>query len=129
MTIEGTHFARGEFAANSDADMVQNDLDVAAVQLAVADAAQITLPHGETVIAIPVTPGETIQLPTDTPDHLLAEIGPQGNLAFVVDGRTIILQGYVEANEQTSRIAVRRRSPGQKSTRFQFPALRQHPFA
>jgi hypothetical protein len=101
MTIEGTHFARGEFAANSDADMTENDLDVATVQLAVADAAQITLPHGETVIAIPVTPGETIQLPTDTTDHLLAEVGPQGNLAFVVDGRTIILQGYVEANEQS----------------------------
>ncbi|HEY1386341.1 MAG TPA: vWA domain-containing protein, partial [Dongiaceae bacterium] len=101
MTIDGTHFARGESAANSDADMIQNDLDVAAVQLAAADAAQVALPHGETVVVVPVTPGETLQLPTDTPDHLLAEIGPQGNLAFVVDGRTVILQGYVEANEQS----------------------------
>jgi Ca2+-binding RTX toxin-like protein len=101
MTIDGTHFARGDSVAVSDADMVQSDLDVAAVQLAVADAAQITLPHGQPVIVVPVTPGETVQLPTDTPDHLLAEIGPQGNLAFVVDGRTIILQGYAEANEQS----------------------------
>src|ERR1051325_8275701 len=100
MTTDGTDFAR-EFAANSDADMIQTDLNVAAVQLAVADAAQITLPHGQPVVVVPVTPGETVQLPTDTTDHLLAEIGPQGNLAFVIDGRTVILQGYVEANEQS----------------------------
>jgi hypothetical protein len=101
MTIDGTHFARGESAANSDADMIAGDLDVATVQLAVADAAQITLPHGQNIVVVPVTPGETVQLPTDTTDHLLAEVGPQGNLAFVIDGRTVILQGYVEANEQS----------------------------
>lgn len=101
MTIDGTHFARGDSAADSDADMAQSELDVAAVQLAVADAEQIALPHGQTVVVVPVTPGETVQLPTDTPDHLLAEIGPQGNLAFVIDGRTVILQGYAEANEQS----------------------------
>ena len=86
MTIDGTYFARGDSAAKSDADMIEGDLDVAAVQLAVADAAQITLPHGQPVVVVPVTPGETVQLPTDTTDHLLAELGPQGNLLAALVG-------------------------------------------
>jgi Ca2+-binding RTX toxin-like protein len=73
----------------------------AAAQPAAADAAEIPLPHGQQVIVVPVTPGETVELPTDTEQGLLAEIGPQGNLAFVIDGRTIILQGYAEADDQS----------------------------
>src|SRR4030095_3677061 len=58
-------------------------------------------PQGQRVIVVPVTPGERVELPTDSADGLLAELGPQGNLAIVVDGRTIILQGYAAANEES----------------------------
>src|SRR6185436_20498121 len=50
-------------------------------------------------VVIPVSPGQTIELPTDSPDGLLAKIGADGNLAIVIDGRTIILQGFVAAND------------------------------
>lgn len=78
--------------------------DVGTVQLAQATVAAvgepIQLPQGRTVVVVPVTPGQTITLPTDDPEGLPARIGPEGNLAIVVDGRTIIFQGYVAANEQ-----------------------------
>jgi len=101
MTIEGTLVSRDDRKPDLDADFNDGGLDVATVQLTVADAARVTLPQGDRVIVIPVRPGETVELPTDTEQGLLAEIGPQGNLAFVIDGRTIILQGYAEANEQS----------------------------
>ncbi|HJT14726.1 MAG TPA: VWA domain-containing protein [Dongiaceae bacterium] len=71
------------------------------MQLTAADAARVTLPQGQRVVVVPVTPGERIELPADSADGLLAELGPQGNLAIVVDGRTIILQGYASANEES----------------------------
>ncbi|MEZ5832039.1 MAG: VWA domain-containing protein [Dongiaceae bacterium] len=101
MTVDTTHFSRDERASDSNSDMTDSGFDVAAAQLAVAEAAQVTLPQGPTVVVVPVAPGETIELPTDTDQGLLAEIGPQGNLAFVIDGRTIILQGYADANDQS----------------------------
>ncbi|HEV8389077.1 MAG TPA: VWA domain-containing protein [Dongiaceae bacterium] len=101
MTIDATLFPRDERATDSDSDMTETELNVADVQLTVAEAARVTLPQGQRVIVVPVTPGETVELPTDTEQGLLAEIGPQGNLAFVIDGRTIILQGYLDANEQS----------------------------
>ena len=101
MTIEGTLWSRDERASDLADDMNETEFDVATVQLTVAGAERVTLPQGQRVIVVPVTPGETVELPTDTGQGLLAEIGPQGNLAFVIDGRTIILQGYVEANEQS----------------------------
>ena len=42
-----------------------------------------------------------MRLPTDSTDGVLAKIGPEGNLALVVDGRTIILQGFLKANDQS----------------------------
>jgi hypothetical protein len=81
--------------------MTESEWNVADLQPTVAEAARVTLPQGQRVIVVPVTPGETIELPTDAEQGLLAEIGSQGNLAFVIDGRTIILQGYIEANEQS----------------------------
>ena len=101
MTIEGTLVSRDDRASDLDSDFNDGELDGATVQLTVADAARVTLPQSQRVIVVPVTPGETVELPTDTEQGLLAELGPQGNLAFVIDGRTIILQGYVEANEQS----------------------------
>lgn len=101
MTIEGTLFSRDERASEFDSDVSEGALDVATVQLAVADAARVETPHGMKIIVVPVRPGETVELPTDTAQGLLAELGPQGNLAFVIDGRTIILQGYAEANEKS----------------------------
>jgi hypothetical protein len=100
MTTE-TQYSRDERASEFDSSIEEADWDVAEVQLTVADAARVTLPQGQRVVVVPVTPGETVELPTDSPDGLLAELGPQGNLAIVVDGRTIILQGYAAANDES----------------------------
>ncbi len=100
MTTE-TLYSRDERASEFDSSIDNGDWDVAEVQLTVADAARVTLPQGQRVVVVPVTPGERVELPTDSPDGLLAELGPQGNLAIVVDGRTIILQGYAAANEES----------------------------
>jgi Ca2+-binding RTX toxin-like protein len=100
MTTE-TLYSRDERASEFDSSIDNGNWDVAEVQLTVADAARVTLPQGQRIVVVPVTPGETIELPTDSPVGLLAELGPQGNLAIVVDGRTIILQGYAEANEES----------------------------
>lgn len=102
MATDSTNLPQGEL--NFDADMAGNDLDVGAVQLAqvTPEGGQaVDLPQGQRVILIPVQPGQTITLPTDTVSGLLAKIGPEGNLSIVVDGRTIIFQGYVQANDQS----------------------------
>ena len=101
MTSDGTLYSRDERASELDSSIADSDWNVAEVQLTVAEAARVTLPQGQTVVVVPVTPGERVELPTDSVDGLLAELGPQGNLAIVVDGRTIILQGYVSANEES----------------------------
>jgi Ca2+-binding RTX toxin-like protein len=101
MTSDGTLYPRDERASELDTNLADSDWNVAEVQLTVADAARVTLPQGQRVVVVPVTPGERVELPTDSPDGLLAELGPQGNLAIVVDGRTIILQGYASANEES----------------------------
>lgn len=64
------------------------------------DIPATALPLNAQVIVVPVRPGQTVVLPTDSEAGLLAEIGPEGNLGIVVDGRTIILQGYVAAQAQ-----------------------------
>jgi VCBS repeat-containing protein len=95
----------GETNVDAVADMTGNELDLSSVQLAQVEGAQpVELPQGNQVALIPVQPGQTIELPTDSASGLLAKIGPapEGNLAIVVDGRTIILQGYVHANEQSA---------------------------
>ena len=86
---------------NSNSNNNDSEWNVAEVQLTVADAARVTLPQGQRVVVVPVTPGERVELPTDSADGLLAELGSQGNLAIVIDGRTIILQGYAAANEES----------------------------
>src|SRR5688500_15769984 len=101
MTIDRTLYSRDERASELDSSNNDSEWNVAEVQLTVADAARVTLPQGQRVVVVPVTPGERVELPTDNPDSLLAELGPQGNLAIVVDGRTIILQGYAAANEES----------------------------
>ena len=100
MTTE-TPYSRDERASELDSSIIDREWDVAEVQLTAADAARVTLPQGQRVVVVPVTPGERIELPTGSADGLLAELGPQGNLAIVVDGRTIILQGYASANEES----------------------------
>jgi Ca2+-binding RTX toxin-like protein len=101
MTSDGTLYSRDERVSELDSSIADNELNVAEVQLTVADAARVTLPQGQRVVVVPVTPGERVELPTDSPEGLLAELGSQGNLAIVVDGRTIILQGYAAANEES----------------------------
>lgn len=100
MTSDGTLISRDERALDLDVDANGTDFDVAAVQLTAADATRVELPKGQRIVVVPVTPGDRVELPTDSEEALLAELGPQGNLAFVVDGRTIILQGYAAANEE-----------------------------
>src|SRR5688572_27895721 len=101
MTSDGTLYTRDERASELDSSNNDSEWNVAAVQLTAADAARVTLPQGQRVVVVPVTPGERVELPTDSADGLLAELGAQGNLAIVVDGRTIILQGYAAANEES----------------------------
>ena len=102
MATDSTNLPQGEANVDASTDMAGSELDLAAVQLAQVEGAQsVDLPKGNQIVRIPVNPGDVIQLPTDSTDHVLAKIGPEGNLAFVIDGRTIILQGYVKANEQS----------------------------
>lgn len=102
MATDSTNLPRGEATFDAGIDMAGSDLDLTVVQVAQSEPAQwVDLPKGNVVILLPVQPGQTVRLPTDTTDHLLAKIGPEGNLAIVVDGRTIILQGYLKANDQS----------------------------
>src|SRR5262245_3235273 len=105
MATDSTHLQPSDTRVETDGDagMAGEAPGFASVQLAAATGdkpVHVDLPKGHEVIRIKVEPGQTIELPTDSTDGLLAKIGPEGNLAIVVDGRTIILQGYVEANEE-----------------------------
>lgn len=76
--------------------------DVGAVPVQLAQASvDVPVPLGGPgqVAIISVQPGETIVLPVADGEQVLARIGPEGNLAILVDGRTIVLQGYVQSNE------------------------------
>lgn len=99
MTIDSAHPQPGETGLDPGSDTELHG----SVQLAAAAGAvtEVQLPQSQErqVVVIPVTPGETIALPTASPDGLLAKLGADGNLAIVIDGRTIILKGYAEANE------------------------------
>src|SRR5215510_4980132 len=66
-----------------------------------ADAAgrPVAMPEGERVAVIPVAPGQTIPLPFP-PEHMLAKLGENGNLAVQIGDITFILQGYVAANDR-----------------------------
>jgi uncharacterized protein YegL len=102
MATDSTNLPQGETTLDASIDMTNSDLGLTAVQIAQTEpAGWVDLPKGKTIVLIPVQPGQTIELPTDSTGSLLAKIGPEGNLAIVVDGRTVILQGYLEANEQS----------------------------
>ena len=82
--------------------MAGSELDLAGVQLAQTEPAQPAAVPGvqANVLIIQVRPGQVVTLPVADATGVPAKFGPEGNLAFVIDGRTIILQGYVQANEQ-----------------------------
>ena len=102
MATDSTNLPQGETTLDAGMDMTASDLDLTTVQLAQTEPANyVELPKGNTVILLPVQPGQTVRLPTDTTDGLLAKIGPEGNLAIVVDGRTIVLQGFLKANDES----------------------------
>src|SRR6185503_12978621 len=91
-------------SVEADTDMSAGSSDLGSVQLAAAtgDAPiPVNVPGGQQVVVVPVKPGQTIELPTDSVNGLLAKLGADGNLAIVVDGRTIILKGYAEANAES----------------------------
>ncbi|WP_395021708.1 beta strand repeat-containing protein [Dongia sp.] len=85
------------------------------VQVAQADAAaqpaapaaapgapqQIAIPAGENVVRVPVQPGDVLVLspPFTGEAEVIGRIG-DGNLAIRVGDVTVILQGYVDANQQ-----------------------------
>ena len=103
MATDSTHLLPSDTSVEADSDMAGSAPDFASVQLAAASGdapIPVKLPHGNQIVVIPVKPGQTIELPTDSPDGLYAKLGADGNLAIVVDGRTIILQGYAAANEE-----------------------------
>src|SRR5919108_1446988 len=103
MATDSTHLLPSETSVETDSDMSANGQEFGSVQLAAATDAPIpvNLPRGQQIVVIPVKPGQTIELPTDSPNGMLAKLGADGNLAIVVDGRTIILQGYAEANAES----------------------------
>jgi hypothetical protein len=106
MATDSTHLPSSDTGLESDSDfsMAGQSPDFASVQLAAATGdtpVPVHLPQGAKIVVIPVKPGQTIELPTDSPDGLLAKLGADGNLAIVVDGRTIILKGYAEANAES----------------------------
>ena len=104
----GAETTSTEFDPGSDTPGLDTPgLDLGAAQLAQAasgDAGRpVQLPQGQRILLIPVQAGQSLTLPTDAADGLLAKIGPEGNLSIVVDGRIIIIfQGYVGANEQNA---------------------------
>ena len=104
MATDSTHLQLGETGIDGDSDMGLGWSAPDNVQLAAATDApvQVEFPQGQglQVIVIPVKPGQVISLPTDSPDGMLAKLGADGNLAIVIDGRTIILKGYAEANQE-----------------------------
>ena len=106
MTTDNTNYLpQGELDNDAGSDISGNELDAGSVQLAQAvdEAARpVQMPRGGQVILVPVHPGQVLTLPTDSADGLQAKIGPEGNLAIVVDGRTIIFQGYLNANDEAS---------------------------
>jgi Ca2+-binding RTX toxin-like protein len=101
-------------ANNTIEDMASGAVAADATELAQANTEggtttqPVAAAAGQQILLIPVRPGQRVQLPTDQETGLPAEIGPEGNLAVVVDGRVIILQGYVAANEEAPVTVVTR---------------------
>jgi Mg-chelatase subunit ChlD len=92
-----------ESRLNSDAvaDLVihESDVEGAVLTQATGPVIQVQVPAGENVVRIPVTAGETIQLPFPT-DGLDARLGDEnGNLAIKSGDVTVILQGYADASQ------------------------------
>ncbi len=108
MTTDTMQFSQHDSATDSSEQETVLDWPVTGAQLAQAtndqatdEVERVTLPQGaQQTVVVPVQPGETVQLPTADEQDLLAEIGPEGNLAIVIDGRTVILQGYAQANDE-----------------------------
>src|SRR3954454_23054797 len=60
---------------------------------------QVPIEAGTNVIRVPVTPGEVLELaPPFTPDANLVAREADGNLAIKVGDVTVILQGFIDAN-------------------------------
>jgi Mg-chelatase subunit ChlD len=92
-----------ESRLNSDtvADLVihESDVEGAVLTQATGPVVQIQVPAGENIVRIPVTAGETVQLPFPT-DGLDARLGDEnGNLAIKSGDVTVILQGYADASQ------------------------------
>jgi len=89
-------------AQDSVFDAVQTaQADGAAAPAASAVPQTVTIPEGATVVRVPVTAGEVLELPAPFGGDadLIGRVG-DGNLAIKVGDVTVILQGYVDANQQ-----------------------------
>ena len=64
-------------------------------------ARPVATPEGQPIALIPVAPGQVIELPYRA-DELSAKLGENGNLAIRIGDRTIVLQGYVAAEERAA---------------------------
>src|SRR6185295_11809614 len=85
--------------------MVPSDGELLRQEAAGNDAAArpVATPEGQPIALIPVAPGQVIELPYRA-DELSAKLGADGNLAIRIGERTIVLQGYVAAEEQAAVI-------------------------
>src|ERR1044072_1941046 len=110
MTNDTTQFRHDEgISAQTDSpsDGADLELGIGVIQLAQTTAAstdaplELPIPQGQQIVVVPVSPGQTLVLPTDRTDGVLGKFGPEGNLAFVVAGRTIIFQGFIRANDES----------------------------
>ncbi|WP_395020447.1 Ig-like domain-containing protein [Dongia sp.] len=91
-----------QHSENYFTDMQGEDVFFGPEQLAQATTTEkVAVPQGQNVIRVQVSPGEIIELssPFDPGATLLAREG-DGNLAIRVGDVTVILQGYVDANQQ-----------------------------
>jgi len=59
---------------------------------------QVEFANGQNIARVPTAPGETITLPFD--GDFQAKLGDQGNLAIKLGDRIVILQNYVETNQE-----------------------------
>jgi len=85
------------FAAAADTTQIAAAATPSAELLPVPrETAKVVVPQGETVVQVPVAPGEIVELPFPSDAHFLARLD-DGNLAIKVGDLTIILEGYAEA--------------------------------
>lgn len=97
MTTDASEFSAQELGNSPEVGDDPTLYQLAQAAAPENDILSVALPQSAQRIVVPVTGGQTIVLPTADENGLRAELGPEGNLGIIVDGRTIVLQGYAQA--------------------------------